>query len=92
MLSSFVSGQNRRPGYFSYERDGFGPVCRTGEELLEKLGEMLCTDCRPDETYLDRMRKTFDLRDGKCCERTFEFIMADSRPWAGGIKNACIPW
>jgi glycosyltransferase involved in cell wall biosynthesis len=81
MLSSFASGQNRRPGYFSYERDGFGPVCRNEGELLEKLDELLRAGCRPEETYLDRMRKTFDLRDGKCCERAFEAVLKLRERW-----------
>jgi glycosyltransferase involved in cell wall biosynthesis len=74
-LAGFAAGQNRRPGYFSFERDGFGPVCRTEEELLGNLRELLRAGCRPAAKYLERMERAFDTRDGRCCERAFEAIM-----------------
>ncbi|MDR2055506.1 MAG: bifunctional glycosyltransferase family 2 protein/CDP-glycerol:glycerophosphate glycerophosphotransferase [Desulfovibrio sp.] len=74
--AQFLKGQNRRPGYFSDEGDGFGPVCRSGEDLLAALASALRADCRPEAEYLGRMERAFDLRDGKCCERAFAAILA----------------
>ncbi|MDR1359622.1 MAG: bifunctional glycosyltransferase family 2 protein/CDP-glycerol:glycerophosphate glycerophosphotransferase [Deltaproteobacteria bacterium] len=74
--AGYAKGQNRRRGYFSYERDGFGPVCRTEKDLLACLEKTLRANCRPEEVYLQRMQETFALRDGKCCERTFAAILA----------------
>jgi CDP-glycerol glycerophosphotransferase (TagB/SpsB family) len=73
--AGFAAGQNRRPGYFSYARDGFGPVCRTEKEVLERLRDLLPADCRPAGEYRERMERAFDTRDGRCCERTFEAVL-----------------
>lgn len=61
-------------GYFSYECDGFGEVTYTEQDLLLKINELLKSKCKPERTYLERMRRTFFLRDGKNCERVFNAI------------------
>lgn len=63
-------------GYFSYERDGFGPVCDTEEELLSAVEDMLKNGPRMREPYLGRAESFFPPRDGKCCERTCDGILA----------------
>ena len=72
----FLESQGRRTGYFQHERDGFGPVCRSLEELLAALEKNLAAGCLPEARYLDRMERTMDLVDGRCCERTFAAIQA----------------
>lgn len=62
-------------GYFSYERDGFGPVVRTEDELLNELEKYLAGDCSPEPLYAERTADFFELRDRKNCERNFEAIM-----------------
>ena len=64
-----------RESYFSYERDGFGPVVRSPEALLGAI--RACADggfvqppaCR------ERVGRCFPLRDDKNCERTFQAIL-----------------
>lgn len=63
----FFSSEHIRPGYFNYERDGFGPVVKSKKELLECLSAFV--KFGTSSCFLDRMLKTFPHRDGRCCER-----------------------
>ena len=72
-------GHISRPGYFDYERDGFGPVCREEDQLLDMV-EAFLNGTPPDPVYRERADKTFIFRDGKCCERVFEAILDLERP------------
>jgi CDP-glycerol glycerophosphotransferase (TagB/SpsB family) len=77
----YLTAQGRRNSYFQYDRDGFGPVCHTEEQLLAALERSLAAGCRPEPAYLERMEQTLDLNDGQCCRRTFEAILAASKPF-----------
>lgn len=68
------------PGYFKHRRDGFGPICNTEEEVLFSLEEILQKGCALDLDVANRIDKTFPLRDGTCCERTFDAIVALDSP------------
>jgi glycosyltransferase involved in cell wall biosynthesis len=61
-------------GFFDYEKDGFGPVCLSEQEICANLERLMARDGVPEDVYLERMRKTMTLRDGKCCERVYEAI------------------
>lgn len=71
----FLSEHTHAPGYFDYKRDGFGPVCETTDSLVKELQGIVARHNIPEGTYLDRMRKTFTLRDGNNCERTYQAIL-----------------
>ena len=62
-------------GYFSYERDGFGPVSKTENELIENLKLLLANGGNVSEPYLSNIKNTFLFRDGKNCERVYESII-----------------
>ncbi|MCQ9386010.1 CDP-glycerol glycerophosphotransferase family protein [Brevibacterium sp. 50QC2O2] len=70
----FRGGHTTRPGYFDYDRDGFGPVCRTFTELEESLPALLDSpgELRPE--FAERVEQVFAPADGKNCERTVAFI------------------
>ena len=70
----FLKAQGRKDSYFRYDRDGFGQVCGSQEELLAALERTLAAGCRVEAPYLERMEQTLHLNDGKCCERIFEAI------------------
>lgn len=70
----FRSGHYQE-GYFSYERDGFGPVVEKENELLRELEKCLSGGCRPESLYADRTAHFFEMRDRKNCERNFDAIM-----------------
>ena len=61
-------------GYFSYERDGFGPVCEEETQLLSALEDVLKAGCRVAPAYKERIGQFFELRDAHNCQRIFEEI------------------
>lgn len=60
-------------GYFRYERDGFGPVCETRQELLKAVKS------RVKKEYEIRERDFFIYHDNKNCERIYEAITIRSK-------------
>ncbi|HBI60153.1 MAG TPA: teichoic acid biosynthesis protein B [Lachnospiraceae bacterium] len=61
-------------GYFSYEADGFGPVCYTKEELMNTLLNYLRNGFPDEEKYKKRRENFFTLKDTENCKRNFEAI------------------
>ncbi len=64
-------------GYFSYNRDGMGPVAETQEALIDSLkgfydGEKFVNS----EFYLERCDRFFPTHDKKNCERIYNAIKA----------------
>ena len=77
----FFSGQHvYRRGEWSYECDGFGPVVEQAADVLDELATLIDRDFEPGHPYAERMAQAFAFRDGKCCERVFESILAMRRP------------
>lgn len=73
----FFSGDHvYQKGYFDYRRDGFGPVCAEKQEVLTAMADLLARDCQPASEYAERMHNTFAWRDGQCCERVLQAILA----------------
>ena len=72
----FGGGHLTRPGYFDYERDGFGPVTRTVDEAVEEIIRVIEADGRLAEPYATRVEETFGTLDGRNCERTAKAIKA----------------
>ena len=71
----FFSGQHvYRKGYFDYERDGFGEVAYTAEELVEKIIVYLQEECQMEEIYQKRVENTFRFHDCRNCERVYKEI------------------
>lgn len=64
-----------KSGYFNYERDGFGPVCKTEEDVIRELVKIIDSDFKTEDKYLERINNDFNLRDGKNCERIYEEIL-----------------
>lgn len=61
-------------GYFSYEEDGFGPVCYTEEDLINNLLSYTENGFPDNERYKKRRDEFFTLRDQENCKRNFEAI------------------
>lgn len=61
-------------GYFDYRSHGFGPVCGDVDGVLEALREAF--EGQEDARYGERRRATFPYRDGGCCERVYQSILA----------------
>lgn len=58
-------------GYFSYEKDGFGPCFEDWNSMRDYISEMLENQCKQPQVYDLRVKEFFDLRDNHNCERTY---------------------
>lgn len=73
-------GHMGRPGYFDYERHGFGPVARDLESAVRAVVEAIDRGPVPEDEYLERINRTFSNRDGRACERVVAAVEELSRP------------
>lgn len=71
-----------RGGYFKYPRDGFGPVVSTLDEAITETVASLDRGPTPSPEYAARIAEAFGDRDGRCCERVTEAILASGRMWS----------
>lgn len=62
-------------GYFNYENDGFGPICKTVEELTEKTKYYIETHFQNDLQYYKRCAEFFQNQDQENSKRVYEFII-----------------
>jgi CDP-glycerol glycerophosphotransferase (TagB/SpsB family) len=90
--AEFHSGADHigRPGYFDYERDGFGPVAATLPDAERMLVDLIAGGASPTEPYATRIRDTFTVRDGHACERVVAEILRHRQdapePNVGGAR------
>ncbi len=75
-------GHVGRPGYFDYERDGFGPVVLDHDAAVAAVVAAIGRGPEPGEPYASRIAATFPDRDGRACERVVAAVEALSRPWS----------
>lgn len=69
-----AGGHNGRPGYYSYEEQGFGPVAVDVESAVTEIVTAIDNGGRFDEKYYERINQAFPVRDGKCTERVVTAI------------------
>lgn len=62
-------------GYFSYEKDGFGPVITTFDDFLNYIQQYLRLNCLIEEKYRNRVTEFFDRKDAMNCERIYNFVI-----------------
>lgn len=70
-----------RKGYFSYERDGFGPVASTLPEAEDLIVSTVRAGRAPGAEYQRRIDAAFPSRDGQCCRRVADAIEASGKRW-----------
>jgi hypothetical protein len=68
-----------RPGYFDYRRDGFGPVTENLDDAIREIAATLRAGRAPRPPYAERIAATFPNRDGRCCRRITDAIIASTR-------------
>ena len=79
----FFSGNHTsHQGYFSYEKNGFGPIVKTLNELINNLNLLLKHNCTIPEPYVSRIHHTYPQCDGKNCERIYQEVMRLECPYA----------
>jgi glycosyltransferase involved in cell wall biosynthesis len=64
-------------GYFDYERDGYGPVVTDSESAVDAVVGALAVGLTTE--YQRRVDDAFPDRDGRCCERVTEAVLASLR-------------
>ena len=74
-----AGGHLGRPGYFDYERDGFGPVATTVDEVVDAIVASIDHGSSPNGEYQARIDRTFVDRDGRACARVVAEVEALSR-------------
>lgn len=71
----FGGGQSMSPGWFDYERDGYGPVHTDSEHLASWVYEIVKGDDEAGESeYRRRRRLMRDSVPREACERTYQEI------------------
>jgi CDP-glycerol glycerophosphotransferase (TagB/SpsB family) len=63
-------------GYFDFEEDGFGPVVKNQERLVEALDGVLGRGAEPEKVYDDRIHQFFPVMDSRNCERNYQSIIS----------------
>lgn len=85
----FSGGHIFSPGYFDYVEDGFGPVSEDLGGVMKGVEAVLTGTI--DDSFATRMRRTFPVRDGKNCERTYDAIIAASSPLNAEDSSTAAP-
>lgn len=62
-------------GYFSYDKDGFGPVYTKEYEVLNYLNYLMRMNNQLEDKYSERIKQFFPLRDRNNCERIYQSII-----------------
>nr|AVE28264.1 TagF-like capsule polymerase Cps1B [Actinobacillus pleuropneumoniae serovar 1 str. 4074] len=74
-------------GYFEYEKDGFGPVAETLDDLFIHLDKFVNGENDYINIYQSRIQKTFKYRDTNNCQRVYEAIINLDMPDKDINKN-----
>lgn len=72
---SFFETHSYDEGYFSYENDGFGPVCRDLDSTVDAIIAALERECVNEQKYLERIDGFFAFNDKNNCERIYREIL-----------------
>ena len=73
----FFHGQVYDPGYFDYERDGFGPVCKDLPSTVDALISIIENDAKLTPEYQRRINDFYAYDDQNNCKRVIEAIRED---------------
>lgn len=70
----FYQGQVYDQGYFDYERDGFGPVCKDLDSTVDALISIIENDAQLAPEYKERVENFYAYNDQNNCKRVIEAI------------------
>ncbi|MCM1013141.1 PGL/p-HBAD biosynthesis glycosyltransferase Rv2957/MT3031 [Brevibacterium casei] len=70
----YGGGHTARPGYFSFDNDGFGPVVSTASEAVAAIVSLVSGDDPRIAEFARRRSATFTLPKTGNCERTYKAI------------------
>lgn len=69
----FYKNQVYDQGFFDYEVDGFGPVCKDKDSVVDELIWLIENDCK--NRYLDRVKDFFVYLDDNNCKRVYDVLI-----------------
>ena len=72
---TFFQGHLYKEGYFSYEKDGFGPIINNKNQLVDYIINMIETDFMLKEKYRKRIDSFFKFSERNNCKRVYEAII-----------------
>ena len=75
----FFATQIYDEGYFSYENDGFGPVCYDMDSTVDAIINLVENDCKNPEKYVERVDGFFAFNDSNNAKRILEAIVEDDK-------------
>ncbi len=61
-------------GGIDYETMGFGPICKTEQELIELLCKYMANNCKTEKKYIKRADDFFSFNDHNNCKRIYNEI------------------
>ncbi len=61
-------------GSIDYEKDGFGPITTTIDELVSKLCQLMKKDCKNEKKYIERANIFFEFDDYDSSKRIVEEV------------------
>ena len=70
----FFKNHTVTKGYFDYKKDGFGPVCFTLEETINKIIKFMENECELPIEYNKRIKNLFKYTDKNNCERVYNAV------------------
>ena len=59
-------------GGLDYETMGFGPICKTHDQIVDELCKFMENDCKLDPKYAERIEDFFEFDDQNNCERVYQ--------------------
>ena len=71
----FFANHSYIPGYFEYERDGFGEVEYDLDSTVARIIEYMSNGCVLKDKYRQRIDSFFTFHDRNNCQRVFDKIM-----------------
>lgn len=76
----FYQGHSYTKGhFFSYQKDGFGPVCSDYESTVEAIIKAVQGGCKLSPVYRKRIDDYFTHHDRHNCQRIYEAILGMSK-------------
>lgn len=81
----FSGGHTYGKGPFDFRRDGFGPVTTAHDATVDAIIAAISGD--EDPVYAERRMQAFPHRDGRCCARIHQAILALDDPAADALPS-----
>ncbi len=70
----FFENHTYKKGYFDYEKNGFGPIEKNEEDLIEQICKYIKHWCHPEVIYKKRI-KSVCKHNGHSCEKIYKKIL-----------------